>query len=77
MPILLVTLHQLFCLDSLVCVLACLQHLDVSALVLNHQERLAEAQTELIKMDSYKSPRDKVRLETGDWSLQTAVTMAA
>eukprot|EP00045_Choanoeca_perplexa_P007856 m.72310 g.72310 ORF g.72310 m.72310 type:complete len:564 (-) comp14250_c0_seq1:102-1793(-) len=36
------------------------EHLDVSALVLNHADKLAEAQTELIKMDSYKSPRDKI-----------------
>jgi stress response protein SCP2 len=43
-----------------------MQHLDVSVLVLNHQDKLAEAQTELIKMDSYKSPRDKVSHRLAD-----------
>ncbi|EDQ84286.1 uncharacterized protein MONBRDRAFT_30406 [Monosiga brevicollis MX1] len=41
------------------------QHLEISAAVTNHEADLAEAQTELIKIDSYRSPRDKLLGEAG------------
>eukprot|EP01147_Barroeca_monosierra_P002595 gene2595-5509_t len=35
------------------------EHLDIPEVCLQYHDQLAQAQTELIKMDSYKAPRDK------------------